>query len=125
MAGSPLTRSARGQECQIRIPGVCSGRTDTVVLCHLNGAGMGMKDDDDEGAYGCFECHQAVDGKSLIPHGFTEAGILLMHYEGVHRTRAIMKRAGLIFYVGMGKKESKAGQLKPTKTLPRQPGFQI
>ena len=124
MAGSPLTRSARGQECQIRIPGVCSGRPDTVVLCHLNGAGLSIKDDDDEGAYGCFECHCAVDDKPLTPHGFTRIQILLMHYEGVHRTRAIMKRSGLIFYAGMVT-ETKTKPAKPSKTMPRPAGFQI
>ena len=28
-------KEARGRDCQIRIPGVCSGDPSTVVLCHL------------------------------------------------------------------------------------------
>jgi len=37
------TESARGQECQVRIPGICSHDPETVVFAHLNGGGMGMK----------------------------------------------------------------------------------
>lgn len=51
----PLTkiqRSAKDRECTIRIPGACNYRTDTTVLCHENGAGMGMKHSDERAAYG-------------------------------------------------------------------------
>jgi hypothetical protein len=58
-----LRKLARGRECQIRIPGVCNGNPETTVLCHLNGGGMGIKEDDILAAWGCSSCHDAVDGR--------------------------------------------------------------
>jgi len=49
---SKLRKSAKGQQCQIRIPGVCRNETETVCLCHLNGAGWARKSLDIHGAYG-------------------------------------------------------------------------
>jgi hypothetical protein len=50
------TESARGQECQVRIPGICSHDPETVVFAHLNGGGMGMKRASIHGAYCCSSC---------------------------------------------------------------------
>lgn len=62
---SKLRKSAKGRECQIRIPGVCNHNNETVVLCHLGGAGMGTKNDDMFGAFGCSACHDVVDGRMV------------------------------------------------------------
>jgi len=48
---SKLRKSAKGQECLVRIPGICNRRTETVVLAHLNGGGMGMKASDLHGLF--------------------------------------------------------------------------
>jgi len=56
------TKSARGQECQVRIIGVCSRDTETTVLAHLNGGGMASKHLDIHGAYACYNCHAWLDG---------------------------------------------------------------
>lgn len=55
--------SARDEECAFQIVGVCRNDPATVVLCHLpdESHGMGIKSDDLSAAYGCHECHQAVD----------------------------------------------------------------
>ena len=61
-----LREFARGQECDLRISGVCSYDTTKVVLCHLptsNLAGMGQKMPDEVSCHGCFECHQVIDGR--------------------------------------------------------------
>lgn len=89
-----LTKSARGKECQIRVPNVCSGDHDTVVLCHLNGGGMGAKHDDIHGAYGCAECHKWIDGGYAKHHNKEYRDLL--HLEGVIRTQIIMLAEGLI-----------------------------
>lgn len=99
MADSPLTRSARGQECTIRIPGVCNGNPETTVLCHINGAGAGIKAPDYEAAYGCSNCHAVVDGKAQID--FDKDCIKLWFLEACVRTRKIMQQKGLISYAGM------------------------
>lgn len=62
---SKITESARGEQCQIRIPGVCNRNPETTVWCHSNGSasgkGIGMKSPDLLGAYGCSSCHDVYD----------------------------------------------------------------
>ena len=91
------TKSAKGQECQIRLPGVCNFDTETTVLAHLNGGGMGMKALDIHGAYACSRCHDAVDGRiamSMMAHSSRE--IKLAFYDGVIRTQSIMIIDGVL-----------------------------
>ena len=93
------TRSARGQECQIRIPGVCNYNPETTVLAHLNGAGIGMKHPDIFGSYACSDCHDVVDARKVIFTDKTELthdDIKLMHLEGVIRTQRIMIDSGVL-----------------------------
>ena len=59
-----LRDSARGQQCTIRLPGVCNSNQETTVLCHLPGAGMGMKSSDVHAAFGCSACHDEVDRRT-------------------------------------------------------------
>ena len=61
---SKITESARGEECQVRIPGVCNHNPETTVFAHLGGGGMGAKQPDCEGAYSCSSCHDVVDGRA-------------------------------------------------------------
>lgn len=91
---SKYTKSARGQQCQVRLPGVCNSDPATVVLAHLNGGGGGMKHIDIHGAYACSDCHDAVDGrvKSDIPRD----DLVRWHMEGVFRTQVIMVREGIL-----------------------------
>jgi len=88
-----ITKSARGQECQVRIPGVCNFNPETTVLAHLNGAGMGMKSPDYQGAYCCSACHDAIDGRSG-PVSYDK--MRLYHLEGVIRTQELLRERGLI-----------------------------
>ena len=55
--------AARGQDCKLRLPG-CRNETETVVLCHRNGAGMGTKASDHDAADACAYCHTILDGKT-------------------------------------------------------------
>ena len=89
------TRSARGQECQIRIPGYCNFNPETTVLCHLNGAGIGRKALAISGAYGCSTCHDIVDHRKPVKE-FDHDEIALMHHEGVQRTQELMVSEGVI-----------------------------
>lgn len=95
----PLTKiqaSARDQECTIRIPGGCNYRTDTTVLCHENGAGMGMKHPDTRAAYGCAACHDIVDGRAPRPAGITYELMRAYFKEAIAQTQRILKRKGLL-----------------------------
>lgn len=94
MSQNKYTRFARNKPCQIRIPGICNGRVETSVLCHLNGAGMAMKSLSIHGAIGCSDCHDAVDGRTKTD--YTKAGLNRMHLEGVIRTQVMMFESGVL-----------------------------
>ncbi len=91
-----LTRSARGQECQIRIPGICNYDPATTVFAHLNGAGMGMKASSIHGAYACSDCHTVVDGGNAGAHRYERETLKLWHLDAIIRTQRIMLQLGLI-----------------------------
>ena len=60
LKSSAIRDSARGQECQLRMPW-CNHNPETVVLCHIRlygGAGVGSKPVDLHAYYGCSECHR-------------------------------------------------------------------
>lgn len=56
------TKSAKGETCTVRIPGVCNHNPATVVFAHINGGGMARKRSSIHGAYACSECHAFLDG---------------------------------------------------------------
>lgn len=94
---APLRQSARGQECMIRIPGVCNGDPSTTVLAHMNGGGMGMKHHDLNAAFSCSDCHNSVDGRSVT------VGVELLrgyHLEGVIRTQQWWVENGYLTWKG-------------------------
>ena len=85
---SALTRSARGQQCLVRIPNYCNHDPSTVVAAHYRsislGAGIGFKTDDVLTSYTCSSCHDVIDGR--VQSEFSKTEIRLMHCEGVLRT---------------------------------------
>lgn len=92
-----LRKLARERQCEIRVPGACLRTTDTVVLCHYRLAGfsgMSMKSDDWLGAYGCFACHQIVDGQRKSEFSFVERKLMLA--EGCFRTLRILMNEGVM-----------------------------
>lgn len=86
---SALTDYAKGKPCQIRIPGVCSFQDEQTVACHVPLAGhrgTGYKMGDWFIAFGCFNCHDAVDRRRYT---HLEAGyVRALHLEGMIRTQA-------------------------------------
>ena len=95
MKPTKITKSARGQACQVRIPDVCNGNSETVVLAHLNGGGMGMKNPDYQGAYVCSSCHDEIDGRTFSGV-YSKTEIALSHLEGVIRTQELLREQGLL-----------------------------
>jgi hypothetical protein len=89
------TRSAKGQVCQVRIPGICNADTATTVLAHLNGAGLSIKHLPIHGAYACSACHDEVDGRTR--NGvFRSHALQRIHLEGVIRTQILMVENGIL-----------------------------
>jgi hypothetical protein len=60
-----LRSLAKGQNCQIHLPG-CNYNPETVVGAHIrraNIAGMGQKPCDLAMLYACSNCHDVIDGR--------------------------------------------------------------
>lgn len=97
---TPIRKSAKGQECTIRLPDVCNYNTETTVLCHSNeladGKGMGLKAPDTEAAYGCSACHDVVDGRAPRPEGMSYELMMSLFRAAIEQTQRIVKRKGLI-----------------------------
>jgi len=91
---SKLRNEARGRECQVSIPGVCSGNPETVVLAHLRMAGLtgfGMKANDLFGAWCCSDCHDVIDRRNrAVDAEYAHT----LHLEGIIRTQAILIQEG-------------------------------
>jgi hypothetical protein len=92
---SKIRLSAKGEQCLVRVPGVCNGNAATVVLAHLNGAGTGMKHSDHLGAYGCSACHSWLDG-GYVQQGFSRDTRDLWHLQAVVRTQDLLIDKGFI-----------------------------
>lgn len=89
-----IRNSAKGQDCQVRLPGVCNFNNETTILAHLNGAGMGLKHSDIHGAYCCSDCHDVLDGRRRF--NCTPETLELWHLQGMVRTQKILIEKGLI-----------------------------
>ena len=92
---TPIRQSAKGQPCQVRVPGVCNGDWSTTVLAHLNGAGMALKAHDHEAAYACSACHSWLDGGYV--HHYSKATRDLWHLEAVIQTQRLLLEQGYQF----------------------------
>lgn len=97
-----LRKEAKGRECQIRIPNVCNGNSETVVLAHLNnkplfGVGIGQKVPDLFGAWACSACHEVVDVDRCYHDGNCwqdQDHVRMLFYEGVFKTQNILLQEG-------------------------------
>jgi hypothetical protein len=90
-----LRNSARGQDCLVRIPGICNFNPETTILAHVgSGAGMGQKTDDIEATFCCSSCHETIDG--VVREDFSREEVQLMAKEGAERTRKHWLETGLI-----------------------------
>jgi hypothetical protein len=96
---SKIRQSAKGQKCTLKIEGVCTNETETVVWAHSNetedGKGIGIKARDEEGCFACFSCHAWYDG------GYVHFGVDRDYVRGrfnVARevSQAILKTKGLM-----------------------------
>lgn len=92
---SKIRQSAKDQLCMVGVPHICNGNPETVVLAHLNGGGMGMKQHDIHGAYACSACHEFLDG-GYVRYGITRDERDLLHCRAVLKTQQLMLEQGLI-----------------------------
>lgn len=81
-----LRALAKGQPCQVRLPGVCNFKPETTVGAHfrlINLSGAGFKNHDFIVAWACSDCHNYVD-----THHDAQTQLALA--QGVFRTQHIL-----------------------------------
>ena len=97
---SAITKSARGQDCQVRIFGVCNGNPETVIWSHINlqaaGKGRGIKAVDIAGAYSCSSCHDVYEGRAKRPKGISKQDIEFDMAMAHYRSLVILVEKGII-----------------------------
>jgi hypothetical protein len=97
---SKITESARGEECQVRIPGVCNFNPETTVWAHANGLaagkGRGLKSPDALGTYACYACHAVIDGHARRPLGWDKVDVEIAFHQGHQRSFIILLEKGLV-----------------------------
>ena len=84
-----LRKAARGRECQVRIPGVCNGNSETSVLAHIRLAGLcgtGIKPPDLIATIACSACHDEIDRAHILSMLHMQKECAL---EGMARTQVI------------------------------------
>lgn len=98
MKPANLRKLAEGAPCQVRIPGVCNGISETTVLAHLpmvGISGMGMKCPDTIGTWACSACHDEIDARTSL-YNSEQYGDYVQRsaYEGMCRTLNELHRRG-------------------------------
>lgn len=96
---SKITKSANGEDCQVRIPGVCTFDPAKTIWSHARhgaaGKGKGIKAIDEAGAYACTACDMAYDQLAGVSH-MTRSEVDLDWFHGHLRSLVILKNKGLI-----------------------------
>ena len=95
---SKITKSARGKECQLRLPMVCTFNDEQTVAAHIRIAGtcgIASKPSDLLTIRACDACHAVVDGRARADH-ITPADLTLYVHEAHCRTLVEYEKEGLI-----------------------------
>lgn len=91
---------SRGQQCTLRIPGVCNNDPDTVVPAHIRDRhkGGGTKASDLSVANACSSCHAVFDGQAMARTGIPLApeDWLFFALRGLQETLEQRFEAGLL-----------------------------
>lgn len=97
---SKIRESAKGEDCTIRLPRICSFNPEQTVLCHQNsaraGKGGAKKSEDALGAYGCYSCHMIVDRQHPLPPHLSWEEVYEAFQEGHFETFLKLKANGLV-----------------------------
>lgn len=91
---SKIRKSAKGEECQVRLAGICNFNPETTIFAHIGGGGMGAKMLDIFGSYCCSDCHDVIDGR--VKAEISRNEVMLDFYGGVFRTQLILIDKGLL-----------------------------
>lgn len=66
MISKKIRNSAQGEDCSLRMIGVCNFNNETTILAHLpcGMKGVGLKAADTMAVYSCSSCHDVLDGRA-------------------------------------------------------------
>lgn len=94
-----LRDSAKGKDCTLRIPGVCSFNPETTVLAHLpcGHRGTGIKGPDMIAVFACSACHDRIDARTSTAPAVTASDLL----RALAETQMQWIESGLITIKGM------------------------
>lgn len=97
---SRITESARGEDCTVRIIGICRGDPAYTIWSHARwiraGRGKGIKAVDLAWAYACTACDALFDGQMKPPEGMTREEIDKDWMMGHLESLVILSNKGLI-----------------------------
>jgi hypothetical protein len=114
IVSSKLRNSAKGQPCAFAIPGICNHSQDTTVLCHIrdDAKGMGNKANDWSAAFGCVECHTAID-----QHRLSKEDELFYSLRAMQRTQAYWISKGLVVIPADFSRDKPSSKILPRRHL--------
>ena len=97
---SKITASARGEDCCVRLVGVCTYDPEKTIWSHARwgdaGRGRAIKSPDLAGAYACTACDAVFDGQAPMPEGMTRQEVDLDWCMGHFRSLVRLKEKGII-----------------------------
>lgn len=93
MANSKIRKSARGEDCSLRL-GNCSSN-ETVILAHIGrNRGTGIKCADYMAVYSCSNCHDIIDGR--VKSEFTKDELNSEKLRALEETQGKLVNKGLL-----------------------------
>jgi len=105
---------SRGETCKLRIPGVCTNETDTVIPAHIRDrhTGRSIKASDLSVTDACFACHEVFDGRNgTLPR----EDWLFYALRGLQDTLEAREAKGLLFVPKDPERLSSERQVSPRK----------
>lgn len=99
---SKLRKFAQGQECTLRIEGICNFDPETTVLAHLpsRDKGMGYKSPDHWAVHACSRCHDWIDKRTKESRHAGMANVTPRNYkyelDALYETQKRLIAAGLM-----------------------------
>ena len=84
----------------MQLPMVCNRNPQTTVWAHSNksehGKGMGLKAEDQYGAYACSTCHAVYDGQMKRPDWMSKEFVDESFSDAMEISRDILRKKGLL-----------------------------
>lgn len=105
---------SKGETCKLRIPGVCTGDTETVIPAHIRDrhTGRSIKASDLSVTDACFACHEVFDGRNgTLPR----EDWLYYALRGLQETLEGREARGLLFVPKDAERLSSERPVKPRK----------